>query len=384
MQMIHCATFDDRWTTALTLVAVVVGGATAIEARPFEIQGHRGAGALAPENSMAAFEKAIELGVDTLEMDVQATGDRVLVVYHDQQVDTSRCRRTDGAPLRTRLFKNLLAEEVRALACEEGARIPTLEDVLRVARAAPYAVRVNVEIKRQDPERGISPEEFAALLVDVLDRADMRGRALVQSFDVEALQAMRSLAPEIPRAAIARDRTALDALADAAGASAVLPRLDVLRREDVAAFQARGVAVIPWVVNEPEAMRRMKEWGVDGIITDRPDVALGIRDGERRLASAAPPTPWPPPPARAAGSTAAPAPAPAPAPAEPSVETRAVSTVAVPYFTSGGNVDTFLTTLFLEEYDKESGKRGVGTSSSIPIASRSSPRTAPRSMPRGC
>ncbi len=66
------------------------------QARPFEIQGHRGAGELAPENSIAAFEKAIALGVDTLEMDAQSTSDRVLVVYHDQKIDGARCRRADG------------------------------------------------------------------------------------------------------------------------------------------------------------------------------------------------------------------------------------------------------------------------------------------------
>ncbi len=66
------------------------------EARPFEIQGHRGAKGLAPENSIAAFEKAIALGVDTLEMDAQSTSDRVLVVYHDQKIDRARCRRADA------------------------------------------------------------------------------------------------------------------------------------------------------------------------------------------------------------------------------------------------------------------------------------------------
>jgi len=251
------------------------------ERRPFEIQGHRGAKGLAPENSIPAFAKAIELGTDTLEMDVQATADRVLVIYHDQEIDASRCKRTDGSRLSSRLFKDLLAEEIRAVECEDGTGIPTLEEVLRLARSASYPVRANVEIKRQDPGRGIPPDEFAALLVQVIDDTQMKGRVLVQSFDAEALQAMRKLAPEIPRAVLARDRGSF-ALADAAGASALLPRLDTLRREDVAAFHARGIAVIPWVVTEAEDVRRMMAWGVDGIITDRPDVALDIRDGPRR------------------------------------------------------------------------------------------------------
>ncbi len=324
--------------------------------RPFEIQGHRGARDLAPENSIPGFEKAIQLGVDTLEMDVQATGDRVLVVYHDQEIDSARCGRTDGTCLRSRLFKELLAEEVRAVACDEGARIPTLEEVLQLARAAPYPVRANVEIKRQDPARGIPPEEFAALLVEVIDRTEMRARVLVQSFDAEALQAMRRLAPEIPRAALARDRGSFAKLADAAGASVLLPRLDALRREDVDTFHARGVAVIPWVVNKPEEIRRMMDWGVDGIITDRPDIALDVRDGTRHTsasaappdAAALPPTLWPPPAAPGAAPAVPPA---AVEPARP-YDLKEVRTVAATFFTSGGNVDTFLTSLFLEEYGR--------------------------------
>ena len=111
----------------------------------------------------------------TLEMDVQATADRVLIIYHDQEIDASRCKRTDGRRLSSKLFKDLLAEEVRSVECDEGAGIPTLEEVLRLARSASYAVRANVEIKRQDPGRGIPPDEFAALLVKVIDQTDMGG-----------------------------------------------------------------------------------------------------------------------------------------------------------------------------------------------------------------
>lgn len=382
MKRLHCGEtyrgdamarlFTSRLVTALLQLATLLSanramGGTAAVGEPgdrgsFEIQGHRGARGLAPENSIPGFEKAIQLGVDTLEMDVQATADRVLVVYHDQEIDTSRCRRADGTRLRSRLFKDLLADEVRAVKCAEDAGIPTLEEVLQLARSAPYPVRANVEIKRQDPARGLPPGEFAALLVEVIDQAEMRGRVLVQSFDAEALQAMRRLAPEIPRAAIARDRGSF-ALSDAAGASVLLPRLDTLRREDVDGFHARGIAVIPWVVNEPEEMRRMMAWGVDGIITDLPDVALGIRDGSRpKSASAAPPdpaavppTPWPPP--AAPGAAPAAPPAAVDEPVRP-YELKDVRAVAVSFFTSGGNVDTFLTSLFLEEYGKRNGPHG--------------------------
>ncbi|MDH3403547.1 MAG: glycerophosphodiester phosphodiesterase family protein [Acidobacteriota bacterium] len=342
--------------------------------RPFEIQGHRGAAGLAPENSIAAFAQAIALGTDTLEMDAQATSDRVLVVYHDQKIDGTKCRKIGGAPLRSRVLKDLSLAEVREIRCDAGAGVPTLEEVLRLAHAAPYAVRVNVEIKMQKASRGIPVGEFAALLVDVIDATGMRGRALVQSFDVEALLSMRRIAPDIPRAVIARDRETYLPLVEETTASALLPRRDGLRQEDVEALHARGVAVIPWVVDDPEEMRRLRSWGIDGIITNRPDLGIELRDGRpRRVAEAAatpppPPTPWPPP---------APAPTPAPTPrsesrppaaahAPPPAETppRAydlseVRRVAVTYFTSGGNTDTFLTSLFLERFSGQSAHETI-------------------------
>ncbi len=97
-----------------------------VQARPFEIQGHRGAKGLAPENSIAAFEKAIALGIDTLEMDTQSTSDRVLVVYHGQKIDGARCRRADGGVSRSKLLKDLTLDEVKAIRCKGGVAIPTL------------------------------------------------------------------------------------------------------------------------------------------------------------------------------------------------------------------------------------------------------------------
>jgi glycerophosphoryl diester phosphodiesterase len=270
----------NPYRALFAVLPVLLAGAAPAGAggRPFEVHGHRGAAGLAPENSIAAFERALELRVDTLEMDVQATRDRVLVVYHDPTIATGRCRRTDGAALRTKRIEELSLEEVRAWACAEGAPIPTLEQVLTLARDAAYPVRVNVELKRQDPQRGVEPAELAALLVETLDRTQMRGRALVQSFDAEALQALRTIAPEIPRSALVRDRGSFAKVVETTGASVLSPKVGSLRFEDVSAFHARGIAVIPWVVDDPAAIRRMIDWGVDGVITDRPDVAIEIRD----------------------------------------------------------------------------------------------------------
>lgn len=356
-------------STLLTLsLTPVCAAANSIEsdepARPFEIQGHRGASGLAPENSIAAFERAIALGTDTLEMDAQSTRDRVLVIYHDQKIDGARCRRTDGGALSSKLLKDLTLEEVRTIRCAQGAAIPTLEEVLRLAHDAPYLVRANVEIKMQDSSRGIPVGEFTALLVNAIDASGMRGRVLVQSFDAEALLAMRRIAPDIPRAVIGRNRDSYLTLVEDTTASALLPRRDRLQPEDVEALHARGVVVIPWVVDDPDEMRRLRSWGVDGIITNRPDLALRFRDGPRPVSpdvetTLPPPTPWPPPvsapapePAPSAPSPLSKPPVPAAAAAPRAYNISEIRKVAVTYFTSGGKADTFLTSLFLEEFRK--------------------------------
>ncbi len=207
----------------------------------------------------------------------------------------------------------------------------------------------------QKRSRGIPVGEFAALLVDAIDATGMRGRVLVQSFDAEALRSMRRIAPDIPRAVLASNRGSYLAMVEDTTASVLLPRRDRLHREDVEALHARGVAVIPWVVDDPEEMQRLRSWGVDGIITNRPDLALEFRDGSVRAsadAEASPPprTPWPPP--------APPTPRSEP-PAQITAEGATVAydisevrKVAVYYFTSGDNTDTFLTSLFLKQFRK--------------------------------
>ncbi len=327
-------------------------GAADVQARPFEIQGHRGAKGLAPENSIAAFEKAIALGVDTLEMDAQSTSDRVLVVYHDQKIDGARCRGSGS-----KLFKDLTLEEVKAIRCKEGVAIPTLEEVLRLAHAAPYPVRANVEIKMKNPSHGIPVGEFAALLVDVIDATGMRGRVLVQSFEAEALRSMRRIAPDIPRAVLVRNRESYLEMVQDTTASVLLPRSNRLKQEDVEAFHDLGVAVIPWVVDDPKEMQRLRSWGVDGIITNRPDVAIEFRGRPARGSTEAettppPPTPWPPP-ADAPTSSSAPPAQIATERAPRAYNISGVRKVAVYYFTSGDNVDTFLTSLFLERFRKQ-------------------------------
>lgn len=257
--------------------------------RSFDVQGHRGCRGLFPENTMPAFRAALELGVTTLELDLQATRDRVLVVHHDQKLNPSRCVHDDGRPVSATAIVELDHSDLSDIDCGRlpdrkfpekqtvtGARIPRLEEVLSLARDAAYPVRLSIEIKLQQAALAIPLDEFAELFVRTVREFGLEDRTIVQSFRPEALRAVGELAPEIERAVLVRQSSAYDrAIADS-GATILSPRFDGLRQADVERFRQRGIAVIPWTVNKPKSIRRMIDWGVDGIISDYPDRVLEI------------------------------------------------------------------------------------------------------------
>ena len=254
-----------------------------------EIQGHRGCRGLRPENTMAAFEHAVRLGVDVLELDVGLTRDGVLVVAHDPEVNPERC--SEGEGLASRLIRDISFAELRTLDCGAqknprfpeqrpvpGQRMPRLEEVLDLL-ARHRALGANVEIKTFPDRRQATwpPARFADALVPLIRDRGLVGRVTVQSFDPQALQ-------EVTR--VSRGTVTLSALADRRGdfqpmlrktrARILSPRHTELRRADVEALHRQGVRVIPWTVNEPARMRELVGWGVDGIITDRPDLLLSL------------------------------------------------------------------------------------------------------------
>jgi glycerophosphoryl diester phosphodiesterase len=270
----------------LASTAVAAAGPPALD-----VQGHRGAMGHMPENTLPAFEYAIALGVTTLELDLQVTKDRVLVVHHDQRLDPNRCVRDDGREVRPLPIKDLLYEELADIDCGrrpkskfpeqrvvDGARIPTFDAVASLARGADYSVRLNVEIKLQKERFGIPLQELASLVVIAIRDHDLVGRTTVQSFRPDALLAIRALEPDLPRAILVRRRKEYVGVMQRSAATVLSPRYDGLKREDVERFRERGIPVIPWTVNEPDDIERMIEWGVDGIISDYPDRVIRIRD----------------------------------------------------------------------------------------------------------
>jgi glycerophosphoryl diester phosphodiesterase len=276
----------------LALTAVVLVGswiaATAVPAGvSLDVQGHRGWRGQYPENTMAAFRGALELGVTTLELDVQVTRDGVPVVHHDAKLNRSLCVRDDGSSVESKRFDQLEFAELADIDCGSrpnekfpeqrrvpGERIPRLTQVLDLAGEANYPVRFSVEIKMQGSTSADAATKLAGIVVETIRAHELEERTIVQSFQPEALAAVAELAPEIERAVLVRSAGAYDRAVERAKATILSPRHDGLTRAAVERFQQRGISVIPWTVNKTSAIEKVISWGVDGIISDYPDRVL--------------------------------------------------------------------------------------------------------------
>lgn len=287
---------------------------TAGAAAAFDLQGHRGARGLAPENTLAGFRAALAVGVATLELDLGVTADDVLVVLHDPHLNPALTRSPGGAWLSapTARVRDLSLADLRRhdvgridpqspyaqrwpqQQATDGEPVPTLAEVVALTRAlGADQVGFNVETKLTPaaPEATVPPERFAALVVSELRRLGIVGRSLVQSFDWRTLIEVRRQAPEIATACLTVREDWLDnlapawtagldlaqhggsvpALVRAAGCAVWSPFAGDLAAPALHEARALGLRVIPWTVNEPDLMARLIDAGVDGLITDYPD-----------------------------------------------------------------------------------------------------------------
>jgi glycerophosphoryl diester phosphodiesterase len=292
----------------------------AAPAHAFDLQGHRGARGLAPENTLAAFETALRVGVTTLEFDLAMTADDVLVVSHDRRLNPDHTRGPDGKfleregpAIRSLTLAELQRYDVGRLKpgsayaaslpeqqAVDGARIPALTELFDlVQRLGADHVRFNIETKIT-PTSGAdtpNPETFAAAFATAVRAAGLTARVSMQSFDWRTLAALKRIAPDIERVCLTVEALNFDSirrgepgpspwlagldidefggsvphLVATAGCAAWSPLHRNARPDDVAAAKALGLKVIPWTVNERADMERLIALGVDGIITDYPD-----------------------------------------------------------------------------------------------------------------
>jgi glycerophosphoryl diester phosphodiesterase len=246
----------------------MTGGVT-----PLSVIAHRGASAQAPENTIAAFELAIEQGADGIELDVHLSADDHPVVIHDFTLE----RTTDGAgPVRRRTVRELKRLDAGAwhAGAFRGQRIQTLQEVFERFRDR---TRFWVELKGgSDLYPGIEER-----LVSTLEVYETVERALVQSFDLRALARIRALNAEVRLGALIARPPIETLLQSTEAVHAICPRAALVTAENVARMREAGLDCYVWTVNEPALMDRLVECGVKGIITDRPDVLRARLDAQR-------------------------------------------------------------------------------------------------------
>lgn len=263
------------------------------------VHGHRGARAVLPENTLPAFEHAIQAGADYLELDLAVTRDNVLVVSHDPVLPESIC--TGGAG--TRVIREMTVAELKQWDCGSranlsfprqkavpGTHVPTLDEVFALADRGSFGFNIETKLSAKRPELTPPPEEFARLLYDAIHKRGLENRVLVQSFDFRTLHAMKRIAPAIRlNALIGRDDTRDWAVvAQESGAGCIAPEYNLVTPERVQKAHAIGLTVVPWTVNDAAEWDRLVAAGVDGIITDDPAALLA------HLKSAPPPQAAPP------------------------------------------------------------------------------------------
>jgi glycerophosphoryl diester phosphodiesterase len=312
------------WRLFLSLIVGLLLSSGATAQTRIDLQGHRGARGLLPENTLPAFERAMALGVTTLELDVVLTQDGMLAISHDPALNPDLTRDNQGryleppgpdiislnwAQLQTydvgqikpgSRYASYFPEQKSV----EGTRIPRLQDLFdQVTAKGNSKVQFAIETKLTPmrPEQTPDPESFVRQLLKVINDNNMQARVQIQSFDWRTLQAVQRLAPGLPTVYLTAQLPSLDNITAANGqdspwtagfqykAHGSIPRMiqaaggshwsSYWRELDAAKVKeahALGLKVLAWTVNERKAMNELLDMGVDGLITDRPDVALEV------------------------------------------------------------------------------------------------------------
>ncbi|MBT3359732.1 MAG: hypothetical protein HN403_08905 [Rhodospirillales bacterium] len=241
-----------------------------------EIAAHRGGAGLWPENSMTAFENTTRLDVDLVEFDVHPTRDGRLVVHHDPLLD----RMTDGAgPLNEKTFAEL--SELTIKGTDDG-RIPLLSEVIEVFRPTPIALRIEI---KADANLRPYPGLEAAVAAEI-DPLGMMERTVITSFFIDTLVRFRAVArpqnmiwlvKKLVFAQIGGMGTVLK-IAKIKEIEEIALHQSVVGPEEAQAARAAGVRLGAFAVNDEAAIRRMLDLGVTVFTSDRPDIAIGMRD----------------------------------------------------------------------------------------------------------
>ncbi len=302
----------------LLLCVLLAGCATAGEetrgpainpAQSVDLQGHRGARGLLPENTVPSLLLAVDLGVSTVELDVVISSDSQVVVSHEPWFSHEICTKPDGAPVaeseahELNIFR-MNYSEVKRYDCgsrgnerfpqqrKMAVSKPLLSDAIEaVERHAATTNRTpvyyNVEIKSKpegDNKYHPEPMAFASLVYQVLRDTDVLDRSTIQSFDPRSLEAVRRIDSSVTLALLVDNELGLAGNLDRLSFRPEIysPNYRLVDRNLVDAVHAIGVRIIPWTINETAEMESLLHLGVDGIITDYPDRGRAVVDSFAR------------------------------------------------------------------------------------------------------
>lgn len=306
-------------------------GSTDFGPKDFDLQAHRGGMGLTVESTIASFSKALELGVSTLELDVQITEDRHAVVTHDRKISSGNCQDTGPAfpgdpeyPYVGKYIKDLTLTQIRTIDCGSktkpqypgqnlslGAKMPLLTEVFDLVKnykAKKVWMNIETKVEAGAPEETAPREEFVQIVARQVREAEMLDRVSIQSFDWGALMRMREVEPRLPIVALTNGPQFLQpgqpgaspwlggididdfggdlvAAAHSFGADAIspvhgFPQNGTITEENYEPYVTKqmvqeahkfGMKVIPWTVNDTPTMHKLINDGVDGLITDYPD-----------------------------------------------------------------------------------------------------------------
>ncbi|MCC5940490.1 MAG: hypothetical protein JJU37_03035 [Balneolaceae bacterium] len=294
----------------LLLLAMLLFTACTVEEATwdFDLQGHRGARGLLPENTIPSFLIAIDHGVDTIEFDLVVTKDRQILISHEPWFHYHISTKPDGTPvtegeqMEYNIFE-MTYEETRRFDVGKRGHVnfpnqqpleitkPLMRDAIRAIEAYTHELELppvayNIETKSNPELYGVmypQPAEFAELLYEELTMLhkefDLFDRIIIQSFDPATLIEFRKLNTEIAQAILVSTDDPMETYLAALGYTPEIwsPNYRLVSDEIVNEAHQLGMTVIPWTINNVAEMRRQLEMGVDGIITDYPDSAAVLR-----------------------------------------------------------------------------------------------------------
>lgn len=274
----------------------------------FDLQGHRGCRGLMPENTVAAFKKALDLGVTTLELDVVISKDQQVVVSHEPYFNSAFSIKPDGKPVEKSEEKSLNLyqmdyADIRRYdvgsngnpAYPEQQKLKTYKPLLSevIEQAEAYrkskngpAFSYNIELKSEPSEYNKSqpePAAFCNLVQAIIKKQLLPDRVTIQSFDFAMLKQWKKQVdsgtyPKVRLAALVENLRSPEKNLEELGFKPDIfsPYYRLLTQDKIARLHEQGIRVIPWTVNQRDDMVRLKAWGVDGLITDYPDRAIGL------------------------------------------------------------------------------------------------------------